>query len=107
MLIREYSRRNDKITSELKLKSASELKDCFQFPVAITPIKKNYMDKNHFNNIGISSENYMRLMGWYLSDGTVTLRKNKNSTVVKSIVISQRPDGKLSTFMKYFYNKYS
>ncbi|HUU89432.1 MAG TPA: LAGLIDADG family homing endonuclease, partial [Candidatus Glassbacteria bacterium] len=96
MLVQELEKNNHKIKGNWKLEEISRLSNCFQCLRNITPNKKNH--KEHFPETKIPKEAFLKLMGWYLSDGSV----NKKRT----ITISQKKNGKLYSSMKKFANKY-
>ena len=96
MLVQELEKNNHKTKSNWKLEEISRLSNCFQCLRNITPNIKNY--KENFPETEIPKEAYLRLMGWYLSDGYA----NKKRT----IKISQKKNGKLYSSMKKFANKY-
>jgi predicted nucleotidyltransferase len=102
MLISREERRSRKKYS-WDLTESFQLPDtfnCLRFP---TPKKTTYDNQDFFKNLPISPEQYLRLMGWYLSDGALHVKNNSP----KKIIISQKKNGKLYGSMKKFRNKYS
>lgn len=84
---------------------ASNLPDTFNIIRTISPNINNHCnsDVEAFNNLSIPQSAYLRLMGWYLSNGTISFETNGK---IKSIDISQEKNGKLYSSMKKFSNKY-
>jgi len=103
MLIRKVERDSNK-KYDWELKEVSNLYDTFEILDSVTPNKKNYSSEKFFNfkSLPIRPLTFLRLMGWYLSDGSASFRDNK----IKYINISQIKNGKLYSSMKKFYNKY-
>lgn len=97
MLTRHVEINNDK-AQEWSLKEAASLGSHFDFLRTITPRKKNYSNKQHFEGLPISPPEYLKLMGWFLSDGTVLFQGGK----VSAIHISQKQGGKLSAALEQF-----
>jgi predicted nucleotidyltransferase len=105
MLSRHVEKNNNKHYN-WKLTEAANITNCFDFLRVITPRVKSYSNYGLFSNLQIPDTTYMRLMGWFLSDGTFNFRKNKDKNKVKSIRISQKKGGKLSSSMARFKNKW-
>lgn len=90
----------EKFEKDWKFVEASMLKGHFNVVRAITPKPTTYCNKQYFGDLPISEEDYLKLMGWYLSDGTMEFRGDKP----KSIRISQILNGKLSYSMTKWQN---
>lgn len=102
MFFRKMERKSKK-TFDWVLDEATTMPDCFEVLRTITANKKNYSDKNIFEELlNISPIAFMRLMGWFLSDGTFSKKNN----VIKDIRISQKKDGKLHWHMSRFASQY-
>lgn len=105
MLYRETSRKLNE-TYGVVLEEAARLPDCFEFLRTVTPRKKRYSTKKEFEGLSIKPEVYLRLMGWYLSDGSCALRETKRGTTVKEVRISQKSGGRLHQSMSKCQNLY-
>ena len=92
----------------LEFTKAAELPADFDILTYITP---NEISNFDFSNLSIDKEDYLKLIGWYLSDGcttkTTSKRKIKNNKSINSINISQKQFGKLYYEMVLFNKKYS
>jgi len=102
MLERTKSRRAQVASGPWKLTEAAHLPDMFEFLRAITPKTKNQNTQHHFQSLPISADAYLRLMGWYLSDGSMVF-DTKHQPV--DIRINQKKSGKLYSSMVKFVNK--
>jgi len=106
MLIRKVERKSNK-KYDWHLCEMANLPDTFEIMMSPVSNNKNYSNKDYFNDINIKPEPFMRLMGWYLSDGTAGFNYNKdNVKTVKVITISQKKGGDLCHSMLRFANKY-
>lgn len=105
MLYRKVERKSRKVYP-ISLDYAFRMPDSFDF--ILTPNPKTKVYKNKFlENIPIPITAYLTIAGWFLSDGSLSVRKNKTKpTTIKSIRISQKEGGKLSRGMSRFHNKY-
>jgi len=107
ILIQPESRKSgDKST--WKLNMASHLPDTFNIVYTCKPTTKTHSlpnELNILNDINLPVTAYLSLMGWYLSDGTVTFKKDGDS--IKSIRISQLKSNRLYPYFIRFINKYS
>lgn len=83
------------------LEEAAILPNNFDFLRAITPPKKLYKNPVELSKIPLKSTQYLSLMGWYLSDGCLSLRGEK----IKDIRISQKKGGRLCRHITRFYNQ--
>lgn len=101
MFSRKVERKNNK-KYDWGTTTISNLPDTFEILRYPTAKKKNYSVKKFFPTTDISNKNYLKLMGWFLSDGTVSFRKN----VPRAVVISQKHGGKLHDNMKEFFSKH-
>lgn len=103
MLIQKQERKSKKI-SNWELLDAAHVPDTFNVVRQITPNKRNFTDKNifDFKQFGIGSTASLKLMGWYLSDGSMAYNGDKPDDVR----ISQIKNGKLSSSLIKFVNKY-
>lgn len=96
MFVRPYSRTN-KIGGTWGFERAAELSETFDTLNVIQPRKTRQLLPSDFphellNHVDIL--NYMRLVGWYVSDGTMSFDDKGN---VKSMMISQsKPQSKLT-----------
>lgn len=92
--------RNNKISHDWKFKDASCMHNTFEFLNTISPKPTTSLPDTDFNNkkLDVDIFNYMRLMGWYLSDGTCEFRDGR----LKCVRISQsKPRSRLTqTFTK-------
>jgi predicted nucleotidyltransferase len=77
--------------------------DTFDVLIAPSPKTKNYCNRTVFSDQPLPPVMFMKLMGWYLSDGCSTFRKNGE---VKDIRISQVKRGHLLECMKKFNRNY-
>lgn len=85
------------------LREAANLPDTFNVVRSITPKIKNYSDRGVFNfNTNLPDAAFLRLIGWYLADGSMAFAGDKPDDVR----ISQIKNGKLYASMKKFANKY-
>jgi phage pi2 protein 07 len=96
MFIKQFSRTNQKYAPTWTFTEASLLPESFDSLHVISP-KSNRQKLPSLFNINILGHvtiiNYLRVMGWYISNGTCTFTNNK----VSSIVISQsKPQSKLT-----------
>lgn len=102
----EKEERNTGKKYNWKLDEISKLPDTFNILRQITPNKKNYkipFELSNIKNFNIKTDAYLRLIGWYVSDGTCSFN---TSNKVKSIYISQIAGGKLSQSLTKFSKKY-
>lgn len=106
-MLYQKEERNTGVKYGWRLGHASHIPDCFNVLNTCTPKTKTYTSKHLFNDISVSPEVYLRIMGWYLSDGTMTFSKTKSEDKFpKAIVISQRKNNKLYPYMVRFAKKY-
>jgi predicted nucleotidyltransferase len=107
MLICKEERKSGK-KGEWSLVEASNLPDTFEIVRSITPNKKNYSNGNIFDNIVITQYAFMKLIGWYLTDGCAEFYESKKSGDKRptGIRISQIQGGKLIGNMTKFANRY-
>jgi len=103
MLHRQVSRRKDE-TYGITMTEAARLPDAFDFFRTIRPRKKRYSTQDLFANLPIKPEAFLRLMGWYLSDGTAS--KPKGSARVKDVRVSQKKGGRLHRGLSRFHGQY-
>lgn len=101
MLYRKVKRASGK-EYNWQLEEASSLPDTFDIVRTITPNTKNYKNHPNLDNLKVSKEAFIRLLGWYLSDGTINFRDNKP----RAIVVSQKSGGRLHNSMSKFASKY-
>jgi predicted nucleotidyltransferase len=107
MLIRKVERNNINKKYNWCLQEISNLPDTFEIVRQITPHKKNYQDKHFFEGINIPDVTYMRLMGWYLSEGSVGKYTKKTGEInPKYISLSQKKNGRLHNSFVKFSKKY-
>jgi hypothetical protein len=107
MLYRRVSRKK-KETYNVVLDEASRMPEAFDFLRTVTPQTTRFEIEKYFSDLPINAKTYMRLMGWYLSDGCAGTRKNKSEDEphVTSIRVSQKKGGRLHQSMARFQNKY-
>jgi predicted nucleotidyltransferase len=110
MLCRDVEKNNDKF-GELKLQEAAEMHNSFDVVRCISPKKSFHKMKELLDQLKLPEqllfEDYLKLIGWYLSDGTIVFTNNKyKENSVKHISISQKKDGKLNPEMLMFHDKY-
>ena len=103
MFIREYSRKNKKIKSDWKLERIINMGDRFEVLNVISP--KINRQKRPCYNIEIEKEmrfhDYLRIMGWYISDGTLGFRDKE----VDNMIISQsKPQSRLTQTLNKLKN---
>lgn len=95
MVVRPYSRKKGK-EGNWEFCRAAELPETFDTLSFIKPRKKrNYLPKGFpsLAESGLDILNFLRIVGWYVSDGTTQFRDGN----VKAIVISQsKPQSKLT-----------
>jgi|GEM_PF-955872 len=101
MLIEKQERRSGKRGS-WTLQEAALLPDTFNVLRTITPRKATFSNKSLFEDLPIPPEAYLRLMGWYLSDGTLSVKGD----TPKDVRISQKKGGKLHGSLQKFANRY-
>jgi len=101
MLYNEIGRENGKECGWC-LEEAGTLPDTFDIVRTITP-KTTVYEYDMFDGLEISSEQFMRLMGWFLSDGSMRFKKDKTP---KAVAISQKKGGRLCWHMTKFSNQY-
>lgn len=99
MLVRKIERKSGK-TFNWTDTQISLLPDTFEIVRTITPNKKRYSTDLSFNDIGLKPKPYLRLMGWYLSDGCMEFDHHGNVT---NINIDQKKGGKCYWSMTRFY----
>lgn len=104
MLFRKSERKSHK-KYKWVLEEAAMLPDTFDILFAPIPRKTTFSNKELFVGLPIPIHAYLSLMGWYLSDGCAMFDTDGDMSL-KSITISQKPDGKLSGYMKKWNNKY-
>lgn len=102
MLIRQKERRSGKIGTWTLVESA-HLPDTFEFLHTITPVEKTFGTYKDFSDLPIPIEPYLRLMGWYLSDGCLHFSEDR----LRSVSISQKKGGRLYGSMVKFSRKYT
>lgn len=98
MLIKKLERRSKK-ESSWSLTEAAHLPDTFHVLRSINPRRRVFQLPKLALPIPLNT--YLRVMGWYLSDGCWA-KQNKHG----SIRISQKPGGRLHGSMVKFYRKY-
>lgn len=108
LLIQEEHRKSGK-KENWSLTQAAHLPHTFNVVRQLTPITKNYTDKNifDFSMLPIKDIDFMKLIGWYLSDGSMAFYVGAKETVADNIRISQIKNGKLYFAMYKFYRKYN
>lgn len=85
MYIRPYSR-TTKTEGKWRLNRAAELPETFDTLTTIVPKSNRQKLPNGFPETELTTLNLLRLMGWYISDGTMNFSPSGN---VKSLKISQ------------------
>lgn len=103
MIIKKFSRRNGEVVGLTEFETAASLGDSFQFLYAPKPkltSQNIVIEQQKQLPEKFSFDNYLRLMGWYLSDGCMLFSPKKEP---KEIRISQKKFGKLSWNMQRFY----
>jgi len=94
-ILYQYKEKNTKKTYEWELGEIATLPNCVNILRNISPNRKNYTDNHFFSEFPLTPTMYLKLMGWYLSDGTCTFKKNKEGIKPGEIRISQKKYGKL------------
>lgn len=102
MIFRRVERKSEKI-KEWEMNDISNLPDTFDVLRYPTPKTKNYCVEKYFTNISIKQSSFLKLIGWYLSDGCISFKNN----IPKDIRISQIKGGKLHNSMSKFASKYN
>lgn len=100
MLIRGVSRKKNE-TYGISLEEAALLGESFEFLRTVTP-KKSPKLPEALHALPIKPEAYLRLMGWYLSDGCAEFRNDK----VRGVRVSQKRGGRLHWHMSRFHGLY-
>jgi len=80
----------------------ANLPDTFEILRYPAPKIKNYTDKELFSGLVVKDVAFLRLMGWYLSDGCMLFKKG----IPCEVRISQKKGGKLHKSMSNFSSKY-
>lgn len=110
MLIQEVGA-NTNTTKNWDLVEIANIPHTFNILGQISPKKRNYTDSSVFDfaQTGIPDVAFLRLMGWYLSDGSMAFKKETPYAVIISQIKtdSNGKPGKLYSSMKKFANKYS
>lgn len=101
MLIRKVERRSGK-ESSWQLIEATHLPDTFDVLRTISPRVTAFSFQEQFRELPVPPTAYMRLMGWYLTDGSAAFRKK----AIRGLRISQKQGGKLHGSMTKFHRKY-
>ena len=102
---RILQRQREKNTNKVygwKLIAAEDVSNCFEFMMSIEPDIKGMYPNKYDYNLDIDIEDYLKLMGWYLSDGCIGFYKNNDPKVIR---ISQKKFGKLYAGMLDFANR--
>ena len=102
MLVRRVER-NLRVEHDWGLREASRLGDSFDFLRTVVPVTKTYGTGHYFEGLPIPAGTYLRLMGWFLSDGTLQFRKGRPH----AIVVSQKQGGRLSARMARFFRRWN
>ena len=100
MLFRPIEKNTHK-AGEFVLEEASVLPTSFEFLRTVTPWKRIYRNPQELSGLPIRVTQYLSLMGWYLSDGSLNFRED----TIKNIRISQKKGGRLSRYLTHFYNQ--
>ena len=98
MLSSPVSRNLPETSPTWSMTTAETLHESFDLVSRTNPKRSVYENPKEISNQALPPAAYMRLMGWYLSDGTANFRDGK----VKSIRISQKKGGRLSRKMANF-----
>jgi len=114
MLYRKIERRSEK-KYDLKLEVAATLPDTFEVLRAPSPKKTTYSNTEAFASLPVPPRVYLRIMGWYLSDGTMAFKPGQipkwdseefTSRGPKEIRVSQKKGGRLCWHITRFQNKW-
>lgn len=100
MLIRKKERASEKIY-DWKLEEAARLPDTFEVIIAPSPLKNISEYPEVLTYTPLNPIQLLRLMGWFLSDGTINVKED----IPTSVRISQKKDGKLSWDLSRFYGE--
>jgi len=96
--------RNNEVSHDWKFKNAACMHNTFEVLNTITPKINTQLPNTEYikKSLNIDIMDYMRLMGWFLSDGTCQFRNGK----LRSVRISQsKPQSRLTqTFTKQINN---
>lgn len=87
------------------LEEATLLPNYFDFLRTVTLQKRIFKSPLQLTDIPLKDTEYMSLMGWYLSEGSVGKRQNKSGSKIKSIRISQKEYGRLHKALYQFHKK--
>lgn len=86
-----------------RLQDAAQMPGHFEILRSLPHAKlRNWKDNIPVENLNTTKEDYLALMGWFLSDGALTFRNEK----ARSINISQEKNGKLHKKMTMFQRNY-
>lgn len=103
MLIQKQERATGK-QYDWELLYSSNLPDTFNVLNTCTPVIKTFGSHSvRFADLPINALTYLRLMGWFLSEGTVQFNANGDPD---AIVITQKKGNHLYPYMIRFANKY-
>lgn len=102
MLMRKRERVSGK-SDDWELREVAHLPDTFEFLHTITAKEKTYGTSALFQGLPISEATYLRLMGWYLSDGCMAFSASGRPDDIR---VSQKKGGRLYGSMVKFSRKY-
>ena len=97
MVIREFSRTNNEYNSDWILVEASHLPEFFDSLYTIIPKTNRQKLPADFNQDVLSHvdiKNYLRILGWYISNGTCTFDKNGKPITIS--ISQSKPQSRLT-----------
>jgi predicted nucleotidyltransferase len=108
MLVRSTNSKTGLPNSEWELEEIANVGSRFEIVRQITPLTRPFTDKHLFEGISIADVAFMRLMGWYLSEGSVCKYIRKDGSITpKYLSLSQKKGGRLHHSFSMFAGKYS
>lgn len=102
MLIRRKERRSGQL-GDWELREAAHLPDSFEFLHTVEPCERTFGTSENFEELPLPVDTYMRVMGWYLAEGSVGRGSDGQPDDVR---ISQKEGGRLHTSMQKFTSRF-
>lgn len=101
MLITKKERKSGK-RGDWEFRTAAQLPDTFDVIHTVEPRTKTHGTFHVFDGLPYSPEDYLQLMGWYLSDGCLLF----DGEIPEAVRVSQKVGGRLYIKMQSFAQKY-